>query len=453
MPALTAKKSLINRDCGLQGTITVAGDKSISHRAVILSALSMGTSQIDGLLEADDVLATIATFRALGVHIERKQKGCWQIDGVGLGALKEAETILDMGNSGTAMRLMMGVLAGQSMRSFLSGDQSLNGRPMRRIADPLQDMGAIIHCRAGNYPPLLVEGSNHLLPLRYEMKVASAQIKSALILAAMQAHGVSEIIEPTPCRDHTERMIIGRGGKLEKIPLQDENNSVQGYRIRIHGGYPLSAIDCSVPSDPSSAAFMMVAALIIPNSEITLLNVGLNPTRTGLITALQRMGAKIETSNQREVGGEPIGDLYIHHTPLQAVKLEAALAPSMIDEYPIMAVAAALANGTSRFEGLSELRIKESDRLQAIVDGLQINGITCRSGEDWLEVEGCGIDGLIKGEGTVKTHHDHRIAMSFLILGLAAQNPIMIDDDAAIRTSFPDFTEVMEKLGAQFISS
>lgn len=447
MPAIQSHHFDHLWQAGLNGSASVAGDKSISHRAVILSALAQGTSQIDHLLEGDDVLATIEAFRAMGVEITRSNPGSWRITGSGLGALREADQVLDMGNSGTAMRLMMGVLAGQKMRSFLTGDHSLVKRPMQRIADPLWQMGAKFYLRDEKYAPLLVDGSDHLLPIHYEMAIPSAQIKSALLLAALNAYGTSEIVEPVMCRDHSERMIAARGGQLDIV----KNPQGEGRLIRLTGGAPLSPQDITVPGDPSSAAFLAVAGLIVPNSKICLNNIGMNPTRTGLFEALTRMGAKIEFSNRQDVSGEPTATLTVQTSTLNAVSLDAAIAPSMIDEYPILSIAASFAKGTSRFEGLSELRVKESDRLAAIVAGLEANGVVCRHGADWLEIDGCGQNG-VKGGGTVVTHFDHRIAMSFLIMGLAAKHPIIIDDDGAIKTSFPEFTTLITRLGGKFIA-
>lgn len=445
-----------NTKQGLRGEVKVPGDKSISHRAVMLASLCEGESEIKGLLEGDDVMATAGAFRALGVPIKRVAEGHWLIKGVGLNGFRAPQKILDMGNSGTAMRLMMGVLAGQNFRSFLSGDESLNRRPMARVATPLQAMGAEIHCRSEKFPPLAIKGPAELLPIKWLLPVASAQVKSAIMLAALNASGVTEIIEPAPTRNHSEIMLARLGAQVEVEQLvagdvDDPDGSLvrQGAsRIKIGGRPKLRAGQFDVAGDFSSAAFPLVAGLIVPNSKLRLLGVGLNPTRTGLLTALQMMGAKLSIHNPRSLVGESVGEIDVESSQLKAVKLDPALAPLMIDEYPILAIAAAFANGVSRFEGLGELRVKESDRLAAIAAGLLACGVSCRMGEDWLEIDGCGPQGVKGGASQIITHHDHRIAMSFLVMGMASSDPITIDDDSMISTSFPSFVGLMQSLGA-----
>ncbi len=425
----------------LIGEVKLPGDKSISHRAVMLGAIAIGRTKINGLLEGEDVLATIAALSSMGAVINKCDDGSWSVDGVGLGGLSEPDNVLDMGNSGTAARLLMGVLAGQDMICFINGDASLRGRPMRRVTDPLGLMGAEFSYRKGGLMPLLIKGSDDLLAMEYKLPVASAQVKSAVLLAGLSALGKTTVIEDKPTRDHTERMLGHFGGEIE---IQSMDNG--GNRITITGQPELTSADLTIPSDPSSAAFPMVAAIITKGSDITLSNVGLNKTRTGLFTSLIEMGADIKITNQKMEGGEEIGDIIVKSSQLNGIEIPANRAASMIDEYPILAVAAAFAMGKTIMRGIGELRVKECDRLKAIVDGLCANGVTVENGDDWIIIH--GNFGNVKGGGFVETHLDHRIAMSFLVMGLAAKNPITIDDASPIETSFPNFHQIMTDLGA-----
>jgi 3-phosphoshikimate 1-carboxyvinyltransferase len=427
----------------LSGTANVPGDKSISHRAVMLGALAVGQTRVTGLLEGEDVLATAAAFRAMGASITRRPDRVWVIDGVGLGGLREPADILDMGNSGTAARLLLGVLAGHPIRCFLSGDGSLRKRPMKRVTDPLTQMGARIEARSGARLPLMIDGADPVRAISYDLPVASAQVKSAVLLAGLMARGQTTVLEPAATRDHTERMLGHFGAKVQV----EARGQGLGPAVTLTGQPELTAADIRVPVDPSSAAFPIVAALITPGSEVRVPGVGLNPTRTGLFTTLIDMGADLTIENEREEGGEPLGDLVARHSSLKGVEVPPARAPSMIDEYPVLAVAASFAEGRTEMRGVEELRVKESDRIAATEAGLKANGITTTSGPDWMIVEGRGPDG-VPGGGLVETELDHRIAMSFLIMGLAAKASVTIDDQAAIATSFPDFVSLMRALGA-----
>ncbi len=434
MPSLTASPSP-----ALTGDIRVPGDKSISHRAVMLGALAVGRTTVSGLLEGEDVLATAAAFRAMGATVEHQADGTWTIDGVGLGGLREPAEVLDMGNSGTAARLLLGVLAGHPIRAFMTGDASLTKRPMNRVAGPLRQMGAVIETRSEGRLPLMIEGRAEPLPIDYELPVASAQVKSAVLLAGLTARGKTTVIEPVATRDHSERMLRAFGAEVTVTP------EGSGNRITVTGQPELIACEIAVPSDPSSAAFPMVAALIVPGSDVTLRSVGMNPTRAGLIDTLIEMGGDIDILDRREEGGEPVADLRIRHSALKGISVPPDRAPSMIDEYPVLAVAASFATGATEMRGVHELRVKECDRLAATIAGLKANGVTCEMGEDWMVVEG-GV-GSVKGGGTVETHIDHRIAMSFLVMGLASKSGVTIDDDAAIATSFPGFRDLIQGLG------
>ena len=434
---------------GLSGDVTVPGDKSISHRALMLSALAVGRSTVDGLLEGEDVLATAAAMRALGAGITREETAGpdgapairWVIDGVGVGGLAEPADVLDMGNSGTAARLLMGLLATHPLVAVMTGDASLRKRPMARVATPLEKMGAKIVTRAGGRLPATVIGTRSPVPIRYRLPVPSAQVKSAILLAGLNTPGRTVVVEPEATRDHTERMLGAMGAR---ITVETE---ADGARVITLDGQPeLSARDMTVPGDPSSAAFPLVAGLITEGSAVTVRNVCLNPGRDGLIRTLAEMGADLTVTDPRDVGGEPVGDLVARSSALRAVTVPADRAPSMIDEFPVLAAAATTAHGTSRFEGLAELRVKESDRLQAVADGLIRAGVTVRTGEDWLEVDGCG-GPVPGGTDAVVTHLDHRIAMAFLVLGLAARNGMVVDDDRMIATSFPGFRALMTGLG------
>lgn len=426
----------------LSGTARVPGDKSISHRAVMLGGLAVGETRITGLLEGEDVLATAAALRQLGAIVDRDANGTWRVAGVGLGALAEPHDVLDMGNSGTAARLLLGILAGHRIRCFMTGDASLRSRPMRRVTDPLCAMGARIETREGGRLPLMIEGAEPVLPITYELPVPSAQVKSAVLLAGLMARGETAVIESVNTRDHTERMLTHFGGSVSREAMADG-----GARIAVTGEPELTAADIVVPADPSSAAFPMVAALIVPGSEVRLPNIGMNPTRTGLIATLRDMGGDIEIANERVAGGEPVADLIVRHSPLKGIEVPPERAASMIDEYPVLSVAAACAEGRTMMRGVGELRVKECDRIAAMKDGLIANGVTVEDGEDWMAVE--GRPGDIAGGATVTTHLDHRIAMSFFVLSLVTKKPVTVDDAAPIRTSFPNFLDLMRGIGAR----
>ncbi len=426
----------------LSGTICVPGDKSISHRALMLSALAIGETRITGLLEGEDVLRTASAMRALGAQVAQDSPGRWRVTGVGIGGLREPEEVLDMGNSGTAARLLAGLLATHPIVCILTGDASLRRRPMARVTEPLRQTGAQFAARAGGRLPLAVIGTAHAMPLRHRMTVASAQVKSAILLAGLNARGQTRVEEPVPTRDHTERMLRHFGAVLTV-------EQADGCRIITLTGQPeLMAADIAVPGDPSSAAFPLVAALLAPGSRVTVRGVGLNTLRTGLFDALRAMGARLASQNERIEGGEPVGDITAEAGPLIAADTPPESAPSMIDEFPILAVACAAAAGTSRLRGLGELRVKESDRLAATAAMLTANGVRCAVVGDDLLVHGAG--GPPAGGGTVATHMDHRLAMSALVLGSVAQAPVAVDDTAFIDTSFPGFMDLMAGLGCRF---
>lgn len=420
------------------------GDKSISHRALMLGSQILGTVRIEGLLEGDDVLHTAAALRACGVTIHRITEGVWEIEGVGTGGLSEPDRVLDMGNSGTGVRLMMGLLAPYPFNSFFTGDESLCKRPMGRVITPLGQIGARFLTRDQNRLPLCMQGTNMPMPVTYELPVASAQVKTAILLAALNTPGTTTVIEPEATRDHTERMMKFFGFDIEyNTPLSG------GAVIALQGAKKAASYKdytFTVPSDPSSAAFPLVAALITPESAITLPNICINPLRTGLYESLKEMGANISYDNIREIAGETVADIHVTSSALKGIRVPASHAPSMIDEYPILAVAAACAEGTTIMEGLAELRVKESNRFNAILDGLTACGIECKADGDVLIVEGQGK--APAGGAIVTTHFDHRIAMSFLVLGMASMRPVTVDDGRAIATSFPDFLSLMQQLGA-----
>lgn len=425
----------------LHGTVCVPGDKSISHRALLLGALAVGETVVEGLLESDDVLRTADALRALGVEITADKDGVWRIHGVGVGGFGEPDCVLDFGNSGTGARLMTGVLATHPFSSILTGDASLRGRPMARIVQPLTEMGARFVGRTGLRLPMTVVGTGMPVPISYVLPVASAQVKSAVLLAGLNAPGSTRVIEPVPTRDHTERMLRHFGVKLRFGEMPD------GARFaELDGQGELTAQKISVPSDPSSAAFLAAAAVLVPGSAITLHRLGANPLRTGFYTTLAEMGATLDWRDPREEGGEPVADLCVKASSLVGVDVPAARAPSMIDEYPILAVAAAGAKGTTVLNGLAELRVKESDRLAAIAAGLQACGIDVEMGEDRLAIHGCG--GRLPGGGRVRTQMDHRIAMAFLVFGMVSERPVQIDDGDMIDTSFPGFVALANGLGA-----
>jgi 3-phosphoshikimate 1-carboxyvinyltransferase len=424
----------------LNGSVCVPGDKSISHRALLLGASAIGETVIRGLLEADDVMATAEALRALGADIERLDD-TWRVIGRGTGGLREANRVLDLGNSGTGARLLMGLVASQPLLTFFCGDSSLSSRPMRRVIDPLTKIGANVLARDGDRLPLVVRGADRPLPIEYAMPVASAQVKSAILLAGLNSPGRTTVIEPLPTRDHTERLLQHFGAVVEMEPVEND-----GRRISLIGEPELIGRPVTVPGDISSAAFPLVAALLVPDSHVTLRDVGVNCLRTGLLDTLDEMGARIVRRDSHNGGGEPMADLDVKASSLNGVEVPSNRVPSMIDEFPILAVAAACAAGTTRMRGLSELRVKESDRLAAIVSGLDECGIGVRSGSDWIEIDGTG--GPPPGGGRVSVGYDHRIAMAFLVLGLAARKPVAIDDATAIATSFPSFMALMTRLGA-----
>ena len=422
----------------LSGDVRVPGDKSISHRALMLSTLAVGRSTITGLLGAEDVLATAAAMRALGATVTMAADGTVTVDGVGLGALAEPAAVIDFGNAGTGTRLTLGIVAGHPIAATFVGDASLSRRPMGRVLDPLRQMGVTVVARAGDRLPLSIRGPQTLSPIEYRLPVASAQVKSAVLFAGLNAPGETTVIEPVATRDHTERMLRAFGAQLTTAP------SAEGLRITVAGRHPLRPCDVTVPADPSSAAFAIVAGLVVPGSRLLVRDVLLNPSRTGLIQTLKEMGAELSIENVRDAGGEDIGDIRVAASRLTGVEVPPERAPSMIDEYPVLAVAAAFAHGATTMTGIEELRVKESDRLAAVSAGLTANGVGHEAGHDWLRVD--GRSGAIGG-GVVTTHLDHRIAMSFLVMGLAADKGVTVDDCATIATSFPDFVPLMRRLG------
>jgi 3-phosphoshikimate 1-carboxyvinyltransferase len=426
------------RGAPLQGRVRVPGDKSISHRALILGALTVGETTVSGLLEGEDVLHTAQAMRALGARLERTPEGIWRIQGVGVGGFAQPAGPLDFGNSGTGCRLAIGAVAGSPVTATFDGDASLRSRPMRRVLDPLEKMGArVIQAAEGDRLPLTLRGAADPIPIAYESPVPSAQLKSAVLLAGLAAPGETTVIEAEATRDHTERLLKHFGAKLTSKP-----HGELGRRITLQGQPELDPANVVVPADPSSAA---VAALIVPGSDLILEAVMTNPLRTGLFKTLLEMGANIETLATRDDGGEEVADLRVRACALKGVEVPPERAPSMIDEYLILAVAAAFAQGVTRMRGLKELRVKESDRLAATADMLRVNGVDVAIDGDDLVVHG---KGTVAGGGEVATHMDHRIAMSALMLGLASDNPVRIDDSAFIATSFPGFVELMRSLGA-----
>jgi len=425
----------------LLGRVRVPGDKSISHRALILGALTVGLSTVVGLLEGEDVLHTAAAMRALGARVERGPDGVWQIHGVGVGGFFSPAGPLDFGNSGTGCRLAIGAVAGSQITATFDGDASLRKRPMRRVLDPLEKMGARVgEAAEGGRLPLTLHGARDPMPIVYESPVPSAQLKSAVLLAGLSAPGETTVIEAEATRDHTERMLKHFGAKVTSKP-----HGEHGRRVTLTGQPELEPANVVVPADPSSAAFPLVAALIVPGSDLILDAVMSNPLRTGLLTTLREMGAKIEAVATRDDGGEEVADLRVTTSALKGVDVPPERAPSMIDEYPLLAVAASFAQGTTRMCGLKELRVKESDRLEATAAMLRVNGVTVEIDGDDLIVQG---KGNVAGGGEVATHMDHRIAMAALVMGLASENAVRIDDSAFIATSFPGFVDLMRSLGA-----
>lgn len=440
----TARPLKSRKSLPLKGTATVPGDKSVSHRALILGALSVGETRITGLLEAEDVLNTAQAMRAFGADVIRHAPGAWSVHGTGVGGWREPDNVLDFGNSGTGSRLVMGAMATTPILAVYTGDSSLRGRPMARVLDPLLEFGATYTARARGLMPVTLKGATRPIAVEHHVAVASAQVKSAMLLAALGAPGRSRISQSELTRDHTEKMLKAFGADIAVESLGKD-----GEAIHVAGQVELKPCAVDVPRDPSSAAFALVAALIVPGSEVRIPAVLLNPRRIGLIDTLIEMGASIAVENDRESGGERIGDLLVRASSLKGVEVPPDRAPAMIDEYPILAVAASFAEGKTIMRGLEELRVKESDRLSAIAAGLTANGLTIAETHDTLTVEGRGADG-VPGGGRVATHMDHRIAMSFLTMGLASQNAVSVDDTAMIATSFPEFEKLMRDLGADF---
>jgi len=430
-----------HRSGPLRGEVLVPGDKSISHRALILSALSVGETRISGLLEAEDVLNTAQAMQQFGAEVTQLSPGEWRIWGTGVGGWRQPSADLDFGNSGTGARLVMGAMATAPISAVFSGDESLRRRPMRRVLEPLTKFGATYDAREGGLMPLTLHGTDRPICIDYDVVVASAQVKSALLLAALGAPGQTRITQRALTRDHTERMLRAFGAEVSVEPLADG-----GECIGVMGEVELRPAPIAVPRDPSSAAFPLVAALIVPGSDISIPGVLLNGRRTGLIETLLEMGADISIANRRESGGEDVGDLTVRYSELRGVDVPPQRAPSMIDEYPILAIAAANASGRTAMRGLEELRVKESDRFSAIVNGLRACGVRVEEVEDGMVVHGCAGD--VPGGATVATHMDHRIAMSFLIGGFASRTPIAVDDVSMISTSFPEFEGLMRNLGA-----
>jgi 3-phosphoshikimate 1-carboxyvinyltransferase len=434
----------------LKGVVNVPGDKSISHRSLMLSALAIGESMIEGLLEGEDVHATASAMRAMGAEVERDEDGIWRVYGVGVGGLLQPESALDMGNSGTSTRLLMGLVASHAIVATFIGDASLSKRPMGRVSDPLSLMGASFTASPGangaQCLPMMVRGACPAVPISYTLPMASAQVKSAVLLAGLNTPGITRVIEPIPTRDHSERMLKGFGADLWV------DTDAEGVRtISIRGEVDLKPQHIIVPGDPSSAAFPVVAALITPGSEITVTNVGMNPTRAGLFDVLLQMGADLIFSNRREVGGEPVADITARHSILRGIDVPPEVAPSMIDEFPILFVAAAMAQGITRTSGLDELRVKESDRLSLMATGLAQIGVRVEEAEDGLTIHGSG-GAPIAGATTpppIEAALDHRIAMSFAVAGLATKGGLIVDDMSPVATSFPGFEAMLSQLGTR----
>ncbi|TWG92451.1 3-phosphoshikimate 1-carboxyvinyltransferase [Mesorhizobium sp. J18] len=437
MRPATARKS-----AELSGTVRVPGDKSISHRALMFGGLASGETRVTGLLEGEDVLRTGEAMKAMGARIVRNDRE-WIIQGTSNGCLLEPDGALDFGNAGTGARLTMGLVGTYDMATRFVGDPSLSKRPMGRVLDPLRQMGVqVLESAPGDRLPIVLRGPKHAAPITYRVPMPSAQVKSAVLLAGLNAAGVTTVVEPVMTRDHTEKMLAGFGANIEIVTDREK-----ARHIRIEGRGRLAGQVIDIPGDPSSAAFPIVAGLIVPGSDIVVENVLMNPTRTGLITTLLDMNADMEIINRRLAGGEEVADLHVRGSELKGVTVPADRAPFMIDEYPVLAVAAAFAEGRTVMEGLEELRVKESDRLSAVANGLKANAVECEEGAASLVVHGRpGGRGI--GGGTVETHLDHRIAMSFLVMGLATEKPVSIDDRTMIATSFPEFMDLMGGLGA-----
>lgn len=430
--------------CGpLNGTADVPGDKSISHRSLILGAMAVGETRISGLLEGDDVLDTARAMRAFGAEVADHGDGNWSVHGVGVGGFAEPDQVIDCGNSGTGVRLIMGAMATSPISATFSGDASLNKRPMARVTDPLALFGTQTVGRSGGRLPMTLVGAPDPVPVVYTVPVPSAQVKSAVLLAGLNAPGQTVVIEKEATRDHTERMLAGFGATITT------ETTDEGRRITLTGQPELTPLDIAVPRDPSSAAFPVCAALIVPGSDVLVPGIGLNPTRAGLFTTLRDMGADLTYENERIEGGEPVADLRARYSPdMIGIDVPPERAASMIDEYPVLSVVAANASGITMMRGVKELRVKESDRIEAMATGLRANGIAVEDGEDWWSVTGMG-PGSVPGGQQCASHLDHRIAMSFMILGMATQNPVSVDDGSPITTSFPIFEPLMAALGAK----
>jgi 3-phosphoshikimate 1-carboxyvinyltransferase len=439
MPHPDPQSFTVSSGLPLSGALTVPGDKSISHRSLMFAALAIGESRITGLLEGEDVLATAAAMRAMGAEITRDEDGTWRVHGVGVGGLRQPDTALEMGNSGTSTRLLMGLVAAHAITVTFTGDASLSGRPMGRVIEPLSQMGADITASPGGRLPLMVRGICPAVPIAYTLPVASAQVKSAVLLAGLNTPGITRVIEPIATRDHSERMLRGFGADLTV------EETSEGRIISLVGEPELKPQDITVPGDPSSAAFWLVAGSIVPGSDIVVRNVGLNPTRIGLLTALRMMGADITELDARTVGGEPVADLRVRHAALTAIDVPAELAPSMIDEYPVLFVAASFATGTTTARGAHELRVKESDRIATMAAALGACGVAYEEFEDGLAITGSG-GAAIPGGARIASKLDHRIAMSMVVAGLHAAAPVTIDDIAPVATSYPVFFETLSAL-------
>ncbi len=439
---LSPKPVSSNRATSLKGVCRVPGDKSISHRSLMLGGLASGETRVSGLLEGEDVINTLKTMQAVGA-LARKEGDDWILSGTGNGLLLEPDAPFEFGNSGTGCRLCMGLFGAYDFPTTYKGDASLSSRPMNRVLNPLREMGAQVLAQEGEGRlPITLQGPWQTAPIEYVVPVPSAQVKSAVLFAGLNTPGITTVVEPHLTRDHTEKMFKGFGAELEvEVAKSGER------RISVEGQGKLIGQDVTVPADPSSAAFPLVAALIVGGSEITLPDVMLNEARVGLITTLMEMGGNIEITNKRNSGGEEIGDLIVKSSELKGITVPAERAASMIDEYPVLAVAACFAKGETNMLGLHELRVKESDRLAAVARGLEINGVPCEEGEDWLKVQGRP-DGKGFGGGIVTTHLDHRIAMSFLVMGMASEKPVTVDDGSVMETSFPGFVSLMNRLGA-----
>ncbi len=437
MSALTSRAS-----GGLAGDIAVPGDKSISHRALMLGAAAVGETRIQGLLEGADVLATARCVRAMGAEAVRERSGQWRVHGVGVGGLHEPEDVLDMGNAGTAARLFAGLLATHPFTCFMTGDASLRARPMARVTAPLRIMGADFVGRTGERLPMAIIGTAEPVPIVYELPVASAQVKSAILLAALNTPGETTVIEPHPTRDHSERMLRHFGAQVTVAERPDGGRS-----ITLVGQPELEGRHIVVPGDISSAAFPLVAALIVPGSRLRLKGVGVNPLRNGLLASLLDMGADLRLENAGEADGEPVADIVATAGPLKGIEVPPERAPTMIDEYPVLAVAASFAEGRSRFAGIGEMRVKESDRLAAMARGLAACGVSVEERQDELLIEGRGGD--VAGGGAIATALDHRIAMAFLVLGMASREAVRIDDAGPMDTSFPGFADLLNGVGAR----